>query len=144
MLSLRRSCSTRRFSVEEAEKRSSLAGRWKAPFPWRRWTNLDVRDYDSLLRLSNNYSVSELRVENGDWLANRSLNDLGLNQEGVTVLGIQRAGESFIAVPTGADIIKARDTLVLYGHIDSISRLDQRPAGPQGDAEHYRAVAGGT
>jgi len=106
------------------------------------WTSLDVRDYDSLLRLSNNYSVSELQVEFGDWLANRKLSDLGLNVEGVTVLGIQRENGTYIAVPTGSDTIQPQDTLVLYGHIDAIGRIDRRPAGPQGDEEHRRAVAG--
>ena len=37
----------------------------------QRWTQLDVRDYASLLRLSKEYAVSELQVGEGTWLANR-------------------------------------------------------------------------
>src|SRR3954468_20016389 len=48
----------------------------------RRWTDLDVRDYASLLELQGEYGVMELKIEGGDWLANRTLADAELRDEG--------------------------------------------------------------
>ncbi len=49
----------------------------------RRYTNLQVQDYARLLHLAGEYSVKELAVQPGDWMAGRSLGDLRLKDEGV-------------------------------------------------------------
>jgi len=54
----------------------------------RRHTDLPARDLAGLLQLSGDYTVQELAVADGDWLAERSLADLGLRDEGVAVLGL--------------------------------------------------------
>jgi hypothetical protein len=48
----------------------------------RRCTRLDVRDYASLLELSGEWAVAELRVRPEDWVAGRTLGELGLREEG--------------------------------------------------------------
>jgi len=53
----------------------------------KRWTNLEVQDYAELLHLSGDYAVAELVVEADDWLANRTLIELKLTDEGVLVPG---------------------------------------------------------
>src|SRR5436190_23190562 len=43
-----------------------------------RWTDIEVRDYADLLQLSGDFTVSELKVQPEDWLAERSLGELHL------------------------------------------------------------------
>ena len=106
----------------------------------RRWANLQVRDYIAILQLQDGYAVSELMVEPNDWLADQSLIELKLPQEGVLVLGIRRAKGAFLGAPTGDMRIYAGDTLIIYGPVNRIEELDQRRRGKQGDAAHQDAV----
>ena len=113
--------------------------RWIA-YVLQRRGNLTVRDYASILQLQGGYAVSELYVEPSDWLADRALIDLKLPQEGVLVLGIQRAEGAFLGTPTGAMEVHAHDTLILYGPVERIEELDRRRRGKQGDAARQEAV----
>lgn len=106
----------------------------------RRWTDLDVRDYASLLKLSHNYSVRELGVEEGDWLVGKSLRDCRLTEEGVLVLGIYRSDGTYVGAPRSDTEIYGDDTLILYGHEKVLENLDQRRADTVGDAAHRQAV----
>lgn len=54
----------------------------------RRYTTLDVRDYDKLLRISGEFEVAEVDAEDGKWLTGRTLGMLRLRDEGVPVRGI--------------------------------------------------------
>jgi len=105
-----------------------------------RWTRLEIRDYSSLLRLAENYVVSEMSVQADDWLAGRTLVELSLAQEGVLVLGIERPDGRFLGAPRGTTRLREGDLLLLYGHGDSFEDLDERPAGPVGNRRHVEAV----
>ncbi|HET7567173.1 MAG TPA: TrkA C-terminal domain-containing protein [Gaiellaceae bacterium] len=104
-----------------------------------RWTDVPLRDYAGLLELDQGFRVLELAVRAEDWLAGRTLAELSLRDEGVVVLGIRRGG-GWIGVPDGSARLEAGDTLVLYGHADTVCALDDRRRGAEGDAEHARAV----
>lgn len=106
-----------------------------------RWTDLDVRDVESLLDIHGGYSIAELLVQDTDWLCDRSLTDMRLNDEGILVLGIQRHNGGYDGAPKGTSTVHAGDTLLLYGHQDRIAQLDDRVQGPLGDAEHARSTA---
>jgi TrkA-C domain len=106
-----------------------------------RWTDLDVRDYADLLHLSGDFAVAELQVETGDWLAEKTLGELHLRDEGVVVLGITRAGGDWIGAPDGETVMHAHDVLVVYGREDRVCELDARTGGAAGDAAHAAAVA---
>lgn len=106
----------------------------------KRWTQLDVKDYVTVLQLQNGYAVTEMRVEPGDWLDGKSLIDAALPHEGVLVLGIQRAKEPYIGTPRASDRIRAGDNLILYGLSRRIAELDQRRAGHGGEHAHSQAV----
>jgi len=54
------------------------------------YTDLDVQDYASLLRLSGGYRIVEILIEEDDWLANRTLIQTRLRSEGIMILGINR------------------------------------------------------
>jgi hypothetical protein len=57
-----------------------------------RFSQLDVRDYARLLRITEDYAVRELYVEEEDWVAERPLEELRLPDEGIVVLGVLRRG----------------------------------------------------
>jgi hypothetical protein len=106
----------------------------------RRWTRLEVHDYAALLHVGGEYVVTELQIEAGSWLADRSLAGLHLRDEGVVVLGIERPDGSYLGVPQGDTVLVAGDVVVLYSRSESLPELDQRQRGASGDAAHAAAV----
>jgi hypothetical protein len=107
----------------------------------RRWTRLDVRDYASLLHLSDGYAVMELQVDAGDWIADRPLRETNLRQEGIIVLGILRPDGAYLGAPRGTTFIRPNDVVLLYGRLDAFSELDSRQAGSTGEQAHQDAIA---
>ncbi|MFP4102985.1 TrkA C-terminal domain-containing protein [Coleofasciculus sp.] len=107
----------------------------------QRWTTLNVKDYASLLRLSGDYTVMEMEVQPEDWLADRELGELGLRQEGVVVLGIQRENGRYVGAPKAHTRICPGDVLILYGRLPLLNELDQRGADWIGEQSHQKAVA---
>jgi len=106
----------------------------------RRWTEIEVHDYTSLLRLVHDYAVSELRVKDGDWLAGHSLKELQLASEGLLVLGIEKADDSYEGAPRGDTVVEAGDLLIIYGRQDALLELDHRQVGIEGNLSHVIAV----
>ncbi len=105
----------------------------------KRWTNLHVYDYEEILGLSKGYTISRIMVKENSWMANRSLRDLKLEQEGVLVLAIYRrikGEEKYIGVPTGDTEIKPYDILICYSRQETARVLSQRCKGEAGDREH--------
>jgi len=109
-------------------------------FALRQFTHLDVRDYVSLLELSSGFAVTELLVEPQDWIASKTLVELGLAREGVLILGIRRQSGSYLGAPSSANRIEAGDTLVVYGPHQRLEDLDSRHQGPAGDEAHQQAT----
>ena len=105
----------------------------------KKYTDLDIRDFVSLLRLSGEYRVTELNVEPEDWLANRTLINLRLGDEGILVLGIIRK-DSYSGSPKANTLLLPGDTLVLYGRFSNLQSLDNRKKGIKGDQEHEKAI----
>lgn len=106
----------------------------------KRYTDLNVTDYASLLHLTGEYRLAELRIRRQDWLDGKSLGEAGLRDEGINVLGIERSEGGYLGNLTGDTILHEDDTLVLYGSIDDIKKLDRRSKGYWGDREHREAV----
>ncbi|MGE3806649.1 MAG: TrkA C-terminal domain-containing protein [Gemmataceae bacterium] len=107
----------------------------------KRWTTLEVRDYAGLLHLAGGYAVAELKVNSGDWLAEQTLEDLNLFDEGILVLGIEKPDSTYLGAPRGAVKIRSGDTVILYGPQVVIENLDQRSADRKGGADHARAMS---
>ncbi|MCO6437562.1 MAG: TrkA C-terminal domain-containing protein [Phycisphaerae bacterium] len=106
-----------------------------------RWTDLDVRDYASLLHLGGDYSVMELLVQPNDWMSGRTLAELGLREEGVLVLGIQPRSDAYVGAPTRNTRIHPGDTMLLYGRDRTLASLDRRKKEIGGQLAHVDAVA---
>jgi hypothetical protein len=105
-----------------------------------RWTDLEARDYGALLHLSERYAVGEIAVREGDWLAERRLDELDLREEGVVVLGLTLADGAWVGSPTFDVHIRAGDRVLAYGPAAQLRELDRRPAGAEGRRVHERAV----
>jgi len=106
-----------------------------------RYTSLGVKDYASLLNLTGDYEITEVKVDPDDWMANRTVGELRFRDEGILVLGIKRADGTYRGAPKGPTKIFPDDTLVLYGRARLLGTLGQRERGERGDREHERAVA---
>ena len=120
-----------------AHRQMSRIIRWAL----QKWTDVQVQDYASLLRLSGDFTVAEIQVEEGDWVAGQTLSDLHLSREGVTVLGIQRSDAGYVGTVTGETAIRPNDLLILYGRLQAVNDLDVRRSGLGGDQLHQEAVA---
>ena len=107
----------------------------------KRWTDLDASDYGQLLHLSDRYAVGEIAVRPEDWVADRTLEELDLREEGILVLGITLRDGAWVGAPTFGTRIHAHERLVAYGPVAQLRELDRRAAGPEGDRAHERAVA---
>jgi TrkA-C domain len=105
-----------------------------------RYTDLQAQDYADLLHLGGEWSVGEVAVQEGDWVAGGRLADLDLRSEGVAVLGVERPDGTYAGAPRFDTRVAAGDVLLLYGPRHQLHELDHRAAGPEGDAAHAKAV----
>ena len=95
----------------------------------RRYTKLEVQDYARLLHLAGEYSVKELAVQDGDWMAGRSLGELRVKDEGLLVLGVVRRDGQYVGAPRKETVIEAGDVVILYGCDAVLCGLDERRSG---------------
>jgi hypothetical protein len=105
-----------------------------------RYTQLEIKDYASLMHLVGDYRIVELLVETEDWIADKTLTESALRDEGVVVLGVKRPDGTYLGAPKGSTKIFPEDTLVLYGRLAALEALDKRRKDSHGDREHTRAV----
>jgi hypothetical protein len=122
---------------------SRIMDRWidrAIHYSLRRWTDLDTRDYASLLYVHGPYRVTEVRVKADGWLAGKTLSDCRLPDEGVTVLGVYRSDGSYVGVPRRDTRLEAGDTVVLYGRSKVLRELTFRRDDPSGEQAHSEAV----
>src|SRR4051794_31660927 len=105
-----------------------------------RWTTLPDRDVDSLIRLADGYSVSELLIEDDDWIAGRRLGDTELRDEGIVVLGVLHPNGHYVGAPNGDTVLQPSDTLIVYGAAEALDELDDRRRGADGDRQHQLAA----
>ena len=89
----------------------------------RKWTELEVRDYASLLHLSGEYRVVEAEVRKEGARAEKPLRELDLAD--LLVLGVHRADGQYLGAPHGDTLIHGGDTLILYGETSLIEAFCQ-------------------
>jgi TrkA-C domain len=118
------------------EKRMSELIAWTL----KRYGDLDHRDYGAMLHLAGEYAVVELKVRPDSWLADRSLEQLELPDEGVLALGVSRSDGAYIGAPKGDLRIATGDTVLLYGRAPVLEAIDKRPPDVGGDVLHSAAV----
>lgn len=106
----------------------------------KRYSRLNIQDYSKLLHLAGDYQITELPVEDGDWIAEKRLNKTKLAEEGVIVLGINRPDGEYLGIPDGDTEVYPGDILITYGRIQNIKEVDRRREGAQGNLQHSRQV----
>jgi len=87
-----------------------------------------------VLGLQSEYRVAEVEINEDEWLANDTASALGLSDEGVILLGIER-NSNYIGAPGPDTEIQPGDTVVLYGKEDRLQELADRD---EGDAEAHK------
>ena len=105
-----------------------------------KFTNLNVRDYVELLELTNEYEITVLKVNEGDWLEEKGLKELNLRQEGINLIGIRRKNGKYIGTPHGETRILTGDNLIIYGREKNLKNLEKRKENYQAEKEHEKAV----
>ena len=86
------------------------------------------------------YTVAVLTIEEGSWLAGRTLRDSELADEGILVLNITRSSGLVIATPASRTEVHPGDEILTYGLEEDIAHLRDRIAGDPGDRAHKKAV----
>ena len=123
--------------------KSAVVDRWLSNAIARvlsRYTDIEVRDYEALLHVAGEYTVKELLAKPQSWLAGRTLGELRLRDEGITVLGIVRGDQEYVGVPGKETIVGEGDSVILYGRASEIRELSKRSPGPRGQREHVRSA----
>lgn len=126
--------------------RSRIFNRMLTPLIERllaRYTTLDLRDYAALLHLREDYRIVEIEIGEYTWLANHTIGELNLGDEGILVLGVKRSDEDYIGAPPNELCLRPGDLLVLYGRkhrLDELSTraLSNQAAHREAKAEHKR------
>jgi len=104
------------------------------------FTRLDIRDFHGLLHFAEGYTVEEIRIEEGHWAVGKTLGQARIGDEGIQVLGIQRADGDYLGSPTGESFFRAGDRLILYACYSALESFRNRRHGDEGQAEHQRRV----
>ena len=107
-----------------------------------RYTDLDVKDYYALLHLEDDYTMGRVEVQGDSWMAGQTIQELELSKEEVLVLSLDVAGQVTEYAPHSQHEIRPGHSLILYGRQQVVSKLGQRPAGPEGWQAHERACQG--
>lgn len=108
--------------------RSHRVDRWLTRAAARylsRYTDLQMHDYVRLLHLAGDFSITELRVREGDGIAGVTLAELDLPHEGVLVLGIHRGVKEYVGLPRKDIEVAPGDALVIYGRSETLAGLER-------------------
>ncbi len=122
--------------------RSRRLERWLTPLLQRvlaRTSSLELTDYIDLLHIPDDYRVGEVEVREGSWLADRRVEELELDSEGVVVLGIVRRGGDYLGTAPREAQLEQGDRLVLYGRKERLAELSRRDAGDRAAHDEARA-----
>jgi hypothetical protein len=101
----------------------------------RRTAAFELHDYAGLLHLREDWRVIEAKVLGGSYLASDTLGGLGLREENVLVLGVERGAGGYLGAPRRTFRAEPGDVLILYGQSD---RLDEIAGRRAGDARAHR------
>ncbi len=123
---------------------SAWVNRWlsrRINYWLNRHTDIQVKDFSSILHLANGYQITEILIEEGHWMADKKLITLQLRQEGLNVLGIEKEDGHYVGLPHGETMVCVNDLLIVYGKDDALVHLQHRKKGLAGRREHRKAVA---
>ncbi|WP_310994031.1 TrkA C-terminal domain-containing protein [Aequorivita marina] len=105
-----------------------------------KYTDLNIQDFAAVLHLKDDYRISERKIDADDWVSNKSLKELGLRKEGITVLGIDRKDEDYFGSPNGDFKLLPGDVVTIYGKAEGIKSLYARKNNYVANMEHEEYV----
>ncbi|MCA8940442.1 MAG: TrkA C-terminal domain-containing protein [Planctomycetes bacterium] len=106
----------------------------------KRWGQLEIVDYQSMLEIERGYRVGSIKVRDDSWLAQgMSLRELQLAQAGILIIGVHRNGE-YIGAPSAELTPQEGDELLCYGQQSEIEELSTRMQGDEGDVRSFEAT----
>jgi len=106
----------------------------------KRWSRIHVYDYESLLNLAGEFEVITIQVKPDSWMADATLAELKLSDEGVLVLAIRRSDGYFLGSPRGETVLYVNDEVIAYGREGALKNLNDRRKGGEGDLQHQLEV----
>ena len=109
----------------------------------KRYSDMEILDYAAILHLRDDFKISEKLIGEEDWMANKTLKDLNLRQEGLIVLGIDRVGrdgDDYLGSPNGNAIIVPKDVITVYGKSEVIKSIFERKKNYKAELEHKAFV----
>lgn len=106
----------------------------------KRYTDIEIQDYAAILHLKDDFKVSEKLIAEADWMANKTLKELNLRQEGIIVLGIDRHETDYLGSPNGTVVILAKDVITVYGKAAVIKSVFERKKDYKAEQEHQAFV----
>jgi hypothetical protein len=107
----------------------------------KRYTNIEIHDFAAVLHLKDDYTIIEAKVDLDGWMGNRTLAQLHLREEGITMLGVEREGMGYFGSPAGEFKILPGDVVTLYGKSDGIKSIYNRKKDYFAQLEHQKYVA---
>jgi hypothetical protein len=106
----------------------------------RKYTDLDMNDYAAVPHLKDSFKIIEASVDNNGWMCHRTLQELNLREEGITILGVDRKGSGYYGSPSGVFKLLPGDIITIYGKSEGISSLYNRKKDFYADLEHEKFV----
>lgn len=106
----------------------------------KRYTDLHIQDFAAVLHLKDDFKISEKLIDDEDWMANKTLKDLNLRHEGLTILGIDRHGDDYLGSPAGNAMILPDDVITVYGKSEVIKSVFGRKRDFKATLEHEAFV----
>lgn len=89
----------------------------------RRFTDLAVKDYTTILEMPNGHAVVEITVAPGSSLVNRSARELGMIRKGIIFLCIRRGNGDFVAEISASTEVLENDRITLYARKSLLKEL---------------------
>lgn len=106
----------------------------------QKYTDLEVHDYAAVLHLKDDFKIIEAQVDSDGWMCNRTLQELDLREEGITILGVERAGSGYFGSPSGTFKMLPHDKVTIYGKAEGIESIYNRKKDHYAYLEHQKFV----
>ncbi|AZQ44439.1 TrkA C-terminal domain-containing protein [Nonlabens ponticola] len=106
----------------------------------KKYTDIEIHDFAAVLHLKDDYKISKATVDTDGWMCHRTLMELNLREEGITILGVDRGDNQYFGSPSGEFKILPHDIVTIYGKADGIKSLYNRKKDHYARLEHDKAV----
>lgn len=106
----------------------------------KRYTDIQPRSFSRLMTLMDDFEVTEIELSSHKWLTGKTLAELGLQEEGILVLGIVKSDGSYIGVPRGRYLLQSGDDIVVYGRTKRVKEIIKRSQTHLSEQQHEESV----